>query len=411
MIKCDQAARTPLVKAMPKVLALLGISIATISAGYSQGVLFDNGTIVTAGPPVTGLPAGASASALQTALGLNFYGFGNAKAAGLRVADNFVVPANASWEISSVQVYGYQTGSSTTSSITNTNLRIWNGAPNAGGAILYDGSAGNQQTSSVFSTIYRILDTGTPGTGRPVMVCTALVPGALTLSTGTYWLDWQHDGSTSFSGPWSVPVTIVGQTGKAGADALQFDPTANPTWYPVIDTGSTGTSNFPQDLAFKVLGYYVLKPTGYLVTQGTQTGGTLNSLFAIDTDRILIQCDELAPNGQIEIYTTAPSTSTTNFTFTHVAAASRTDMTEKLQLWNWTLNGGSGGWDPTVQNTRSTTLSDSAVNLTVTVNPSNYINSSTREMRARITTTPNAEVDGFDGWNTRINYARWRLSP
>jgi len=394
-------------------VASLALTLSISTSGSAQGVLFDNGPIITQNPPVAGLPAGTSASALQTALNLNAYGFGVAKSAGLRIADDFSIPANVTWDITSVTFYSYQTGSTTTSPISQTNVRIWSGAPNGGGSLVYDGSAGNQQTSSVFSSVYRILDTGTPSTARPIMSTTALIPGGLSLGTGTFWVDWQHDGSTSFSGPFSVPVTILGLTGKAGANAIQFNPNPNPAWAPVIDTGNPNNppASFAQDLAFRVNGFYGVLPTGYTITDGFAGSGNLQSLFVIDSDRLGIGGDEFQPNMGIEITTISPVASCSSFVFSYTARCSRTDMSETVRLWNWTLNGGAGGWDPTAMNTRTPTLTDSTFNLSVVVNQNNFIKAGTREMRARLVWTPNNEVDGFDGWGCDINRTRWSIAP
>jgi hypothetical protein len=65
------------------------------------------------------------------------------------------------------------------------------------------------------------------------------------LPPGTYWLDWQFGGSGSFSGPWAPPVTILGQTGKPGANALQYTSTG---WAALVD------GVYPQDLPFIIDG-------------------------------------------------------------------------------------------------------------------------------------------------------------
>ncbi len=96
------------------------------------------------------------------------------------------------------------------------------------------------------------------------------------LPAGTYWLDWQAAGSLA-SGPWAPPVSILGQTGKPGANALQYTSTG---WAALIDTGTSGTSNFPQDLPFLVDGLAdcaTIADVPWLSTSpvsGTNAGGT-----------------------------------------------------------------------------------------------------------------------------------------
>ena len=63
---------------------------ASPAAFNPAAVLYDNGTLVT---HPGGGAGGLNASAVQTALGNSTYGFGHAISAGLRVADDFTVPA------------------------------------------------------------------------------------------------------------------------------------------------------------------------------------------------------------------------------------------------------------------------------------------------------------------------------
>ena len=177
-----------------------------------EAVLWDNGPLVT---NPGGGAGGADASALQTALGLSTYGFGHAVSSGFRVADDFTVPAGG-WLVSDITFFAYQTGSTTTSTINNVNLRIWDGPPGQGGSnVVFGDTATNRLASSAWSNIYRVLDTGLLDTARPVMADVATVNTFL--PAGTYWVDWQT-GGTLASGPWAPPVSIVGQTAKPGLE-------------------------------------------------------------------------------------------------------------------------------------------------------------------------------------------------
>jgi len=187
-------------------------------------VLYDNGPLVT--HPGAGA-GGADASALQTALGLTTYGAGNQLSAGNRVADDFTVPAGG-WTIDSITFFGYQTGSTTTSTMTSINLRIWDGVPGAAGSnVVFGDTATNRMTSSSWANMYRVLDTGLTDTARPVMASTAAVDTFL--PAGTYWVDWQVGGTLS-SGPWAPPISIVGQT--TTGDAWQYTVDG---WAPLMD--------------------------------------------------------------------------------------------------------------------------------------------------------------------------------
>ncbi len=204
-------------------------------------ILFDNGPLIT--HPGGGF-GGADASALQTAIGLNVYGFGHAVSSGYRVADDFTVPAGETWTINTITFYAYQTGSTTTSTINNVNLQIWNGPPGIGSVIFGDTTT-NRLSTSTFTNIYRAIDTNILANNRPIMASVATVGTVLT--SGTYWIDWQT-GGTLASGPWVPPVTLVGLTNPPGANAQQWNLTS---WVALIDSG---TAAAPQDLPFQIEG-------------------------------------------------------------------------------------------------------------------------------------------------------------
>ncbi|AFH49196.1 Hypothetical protein IALB_1488 [Ignavibacterium album JCM 16511] len=199
-----------------------------------EAVLFDNGPYFNS---PGGGPGGADGSILQTTLGLNVLGFGASQAAGTRVADDFVIPAGQTWTIQDFICYAYQTGSSTTSTITAVNVRIWNGQPGVG-TVIFGDDVTNRLSSTTWSNSYRYSDTN-PGTTRPIMKQTVSL--GVTLGEGHYWIDWQLAGSLS-SGPWAPPITITGQA--TTGDAVQFNAGA---WAPIIDNGTAQT---PQGLPF-----------------------------------------------------------------------------------------------------------------------------------------------------------------
>ncbi|MBN8728889.1 MAG: hypothetical protein J0H15_14495, partial [Xanthomonadales bacterium] len=97
----------------------------------------------------------------------------------------------------------------------------------------------NRMASTAFSNIYRVLDTALTNTDRPLMAVVANI--GTTLPAGTYWVDWQLSGTLA-SGPWAPPVTLVGQTGKPGANAVQND---GSSWIPAMDDGSGAQQDFP----------------------------------------------------------------------------------------------------------------------------------------------------------------------
>jgi hypothetical protein len=201
-------------------------------------LLFDNGPLIT---HPGGGSGGADASALQTALTLTLYGFGAQISAGNSMADDFTI-SGADWEITEMQFFTYQTGSTTTSTINDLRIQIYNGAPNAGGTVIWGDLTTNRLTSTSWTNIYRVLDTDLLNTQRPTMRAVAQFSTPLTLPAGTYWVEFQF-GGTLASGPWAPPVSILGQT--TTGNALQKTSTG---WAAAVD----GT--FPQGVPFLIFG-------------------------------------------------------------------------------------------------------------------------------------------------------------
>ena len=173
---------------------------------------------------------GADESRLQTAsLGMTTLGVGAGSTGVFRIADDFTL--SGSTTITSITLYAYQTGSTTTSTFNTMRLQIWNGDPSVvGSAVVFGDTTTNRFSSSAFSNIYRVTETTSGNTQRPLMAVTASGL-SIPLAAGTYWLDFQT-GGTIASGPFHAPITIIGQS--VTGNALQFNGT---TWGPANDAG------------------------------------------------------------------------------------------------------------------------------------------------------------------------------
>jgi len=227
----DIPPHTPAVPAASGVSPVSPFAVAT--------VLYDNGPLVNS--PGTGA-GGTDESRLQDAsLGMSTLGFGHQVVNGYRVADDFMLSTSAT--IDAIVFYAYQTGSTTTSTITAVNYRIWDGPPGQpGSTVIFGDTTTNRLLSSAFSNIYRVTESAPGGTTRPIMQNT--VSAGVTLNAGTYWLDWQTDGTLG-SGPWAPPVTINGQT--TTGNGMQYDP-GSTLWTNVVDGGTSTQQGFPFQL-------------------------------------------------------------------------------------------------------------------------------------------------------------------
>ena len=155
------------------------------------------------------------------------------------MADDFVVTDAAGWQIDDITFFGYQTGSTTTSTFTGIYVQIWDGDPSAGGTVVFGDIVTNRLLTTGWSNIYRVLDTNLTATNRPVMEIVATI--GTVLAQGTYWLDFSATGSLS-SGPWAPPISILGTT--ATGNALQYT-TSSGAWGAALDSGSQSQQGMP----------------------------------------------------------------------------------------------------------------------------------------------------------------------
>ena len=160
---------------------------------------------------------------------------------GYKMADDFTLAGATT--ITEIEVYGYQTGSSTTSTFTGLYAAIYDGAPNAGGSIVWGDESANIMTATSFTNCYRGSDGETTATTRPIMAVTATGLN-IELPAGTYYLVWSLTGSAS-SGPWAAPEALpeVGNTGNG----LQYTSSG---WTNLTDSGAGTTYG----AAFKLVG-------------------------------------------------------------------------------------------------------------------------------------------------------------
>ena len=181
---------------------------------------------------------GADASNLQGAQSI--FGPGVQHSNGNTVGDDFTLTADA--VITSIEVYGYQTGSTTTSTFNALYAAIYDGHPANGGQIIWGSLDNNIMTSTAWTNCYRTSNLS--GTTRPVMSITAENLN-IPLTAGTYYLVWNL-GGTGSSGPWGQPVAIAGQT--VTGDAIQY--TSSNGWQNLTDSGSGD----PYGMAFRLEG-------------------------------------------------------------------------------------------------------------------------------------------------------------
>ena len=153
--------------------------------------------------------------------------------------------------LSEIEVYSYQTGSTTTSSFTGLYVQIYNGNPMEDGTVVWGDADANIMTATAFTGCYRGSDGATTEMTRPIMSITASGLD-IQLEPGTYWVTYALTGTES-SGPWAVPHAVpgIGSTGNG----VQY---SAPDWISLNDS-YTGDH---YSLAFRIAGSMVPSAVG-----------------------------------------------------------------------------------------------------------------------------------------------------
>lgn len=249
------------------------------SAPAAQAVLVSYGEYVTQ----TGVGAGG-ADVSEIEPGLSDYGHDMDVSAGRRLADDFNVPSNQTWDIDSFRWITYQVGAPTTGTVTGMGLALWTSDPLLGGPPAYTGPA-NSLVTQTWTGVYRVQAPNLTDSSRALIevVCGAL--WAPKLGAGTYWIDAAATGSLP-GGPYaSVRVPRLGTD-----NARQF---SAGTWSALTDT----QSGLSQDLLFalggrasaaSVITYCSSKPSSLPNCVPTVTA--IGEPYCLASQGLLLQC-------------------------------------------------------------------------------------------------------------------------
>lgn len=204
--------------------------------------------------------------------------------AGYLVGDDFTLTAATT--ISEIEVYAYQTGSTTTSTFTGLYAQIYDGNPMSGGQVVWGDATTNIMTSTSFTNCYRGSDGDVSATTRPIMAVTASNL-SIELEAGTYYLVWGLTGSLS-SGPWAAPEAEpgVGNTGNG----IQY---TGSSWTNLTDSGAGTTYG----AAFKLVGEGGSTPSGNVLGVMVWRDGELLTPTPLTTNTYV---DEGLAEGEYE---------------------------------------------------------------------------------------------------------------
>lgn len=209
------------------------------------------------------------------------------------------------------------------------------------------------------------------------------------------------NGGTSFSTPepyygvegWQFIYTIFTADASNASPSLYL--ASNPVNLSVLDKvyfdnmAVTPIAQFQPPRTYR-------QPATYSVPQGTPFGGDVLSLKASDDNKFYILNDESDPNGMVEVTTELAPTGS-SFLLKVESAASRTDISEFVEAFNYATN------SYQVVATRTTTLADTVI--TATLGPS-FIQAD-GQMKARIRYVPQQDLETSDGWLEAIDAITW----
>ncbi|HWP31665.1 MAG TPA: hypothetical protein VNK96_08095 [Fimbriimonadales bacterium] len=195
-------------------------------------------------------------------------------------------------------------------------------------------------------------------------------------------LPMTHDG-------WIQPTVSLVGTGKLSAEVegwinLLTDEQKNPVGHQEHDVS---VSNFN-------------------VTIGKVHAGGLNDLLASDDNRLRIRPTFLGnadTHVQIVLEGKSPISTAIALTFTLESKVGRTDIEQKIELFDFV----SGKW--VLKDVRTGTTSDSTTTVLVDANASNFIEAGTKRVLARVGWRLTDRNVG-QGWTVEIDHAFWKVS-
>ncbi|MBA3727086.1 MAG: hypothetical protein H0W86_11740 [Armatimonadetes bacterium] len=151
----------------------------------------------------------------------------------------------------------------------------------------------------------------------------------------------------------------------------------------------------------------VLTPVSFSFFRGSLIGGDLGSLWYSDDDRLRGRPGVVFSTAEFPMQliaeTIAPSNNILTLKFTLEARTSVANMTQRIELFNFVSN----SW---VQvDSRPSSTSDSTVEVIVTQNIDQYVNSQNRRMRAKISFKPTSTVFVYP-WIASLDRTVWTVT-
>ncbi|MCU7613771.1 T9SS type A sorting domain-containing protein [Chryseobacterium sp. GMJ5] len=238
-----------------------------LSANFTMAQTYSNGGLSTGATANVGTaaPTGYTWSEAQNNTGNTTESNTTAGLGGLFIsatsnlflADDFTIPPGASWQISSIDFFAYQTGyAGVTNPFTTARVNIYSSDPSVAGAVsVFGDDTTNRYASGADSNMYRIFNSAVPSTVSPPgttrKIWRVRANTVVSLNPGTYWIKYQLQNATPANGGFLPPVTIPGTRGLATFNAKQYNAVVPTTWTSLIDDGNPTTApDYTVDMPF-----------------------------------------------------------------------------------------------------------------------------------------------------------------
>jgi hypothetical protein len=145
-------------------------------------------------------------------------------------------------------------------------------------------------------------------------------------------------------------------------------------------------------------------PVTYTVTSGYYSSGGIFELLQSDNEYLYLGTLNPTSPVRVEFETQAQSANLTGLRFQVETGTQAARGTLQTELWNYPQN----RWD--IVDTRAGTLVDSSYEVVIQQNPGQYINSSTRRLKSRLTWSATDTSRDTRTASLRIDLIRWVLS-
>jgi hypothetical protein len=228
--------------------------------------------------------------------------------------------------------------------------------------------------------------------------------------------DGDLDAALSSNGSHTVSFMANNGSGAYGSP-LVLGAGTYPEWVQVLDIDADGSLDVAvANRDSNNLSFYLnnnesggmTAPGGFGVATGNVVGGNLSSLLASDDNRLVIQPGFTLNSGMapvvLEVSGTSATQTATSLRFTLESSASTQSLEQRIFLFNYVSN----SWVPV--DARPSTLGDTTAQVVVGTNATQFIDPTTRTVRARIEWKATAAIFSYP-WSTRTDLVRWNILP